>query len=138
MSYLCYLCLFAYSGVQLILCCVFVFVLVFVLCSWCSQFIHTVFILRKHGSIIMTNIAGYINRYKNEQFAWKHIYINFGDCDLNAKICFSLQNRENNPLYATLTTKIFLVRKYLTIKMITYLVAALMSCCMKRMKIPQW
>jgi hypothetical protein len=32
MSYLCYLCLFAYSGVQHILCCVSV-LLVFVLCT---------------------------------------------------------------------------------------------------------
>ena len=29
MSYLCYVCLFAYSGVQHILCCVFVFFLVY-------------------------------------------------------------------------------------------------------------
>ena len=35
-SYLRYLCLFAYSGVQYILCCVFV-LFVFVLCSLCCQ-----------------------------------------------------------------------------------------------------
>ena len=38
MSYLRYLCLFAYSGVQQILCCVFVFVF-FVLCDLCCQFL---------------------------------------------------------------------------------------------------
>ena len=38
MSYLRYLCLFAYSGVQHILCCVFV-LFVFVLCILCCQFL---------------------------------------------------------------------------------------------------
>jgi hypothetical protein len=37
MSYLSYLCLFAYNGDQHILCCVFILV-VFVLCTLCSQF----------------------------------------------------------------------------------------------------
>jgi hypothetical protein len=36
MSYLRYMCLFAYSGVQHILCCVFVF---FVLCTLCCRFL---------------------------------------------------------------------------------------------------
>ena len=38
MSYLRYLCLFAYSGVQHILCCVFALFL-FVLCTLCCQFL---------------------------------------------------------------------------------------------------
>jgi len=38
MSYLCYLCLFEYSGVQHILCCVFV-LFVFDLCMLCCQFL---------------------------------------------------------------------------------------------------
>ena len=37
-SYLCYLCLFAHSGVQHILCCVFV-LFVFVLCTICCHFL---------------------------------------------------------------------------------------------------
>jgi hypothetical protein len=42
MSYLRYLCLFAYSGIQLILCYVFVF-FSFVLCILCCQFLWTVY-----------------------------------------------------------------------------------------------
>jgi len=38
MSYLLYLCLFAHSGVQCILCCVFV-LFAFVLCTLCCQFL---------------------------------------------------------------------------------------------------
>ena len=38
MSYLCYLCLFVYSGVQHILCCVYA-LFVFVLCTKCCQFL---------------------------------------------------------------------------------------------------
>ena len=38
MSYLCYLCVFAYSGVQHILCCVFVFAVI-VLCTLLCQFL---------------------------------------------------------------------------------------------------
>jgi len=38
MSYLRYLCLFAYSGVQHILCCVFV-LLFFIWCTLCCQFL---------------------------------------------------------------------------------------------------
>ena len=38
MTYLLYLCLFAYSGVQHILCCVFV-LFVFVLCTICCQYL---------------------------------------------------------------------------------------------------
>jgi len=41
MSYLCYLCLFAYSGVQHILCCAVV-LFVFVLCALCFQFLRIV------------------------------------------------------------------------------------------------
>ena len=41
MLYLCYLCLFAHSGVQLILCCVFV-LFFFALCTLCFQFLYTV------------------------------------------------------------------------------------------------
>ena len=41
MSYLRYFCLLAYSGVQRILCCVFVF-LVFVLCTLCCKFLEIV------------------------------------------------------------------------------------------------
>jgi hypothetical protein len=42
MFYLHYLCLFAYSGVQLLLCCVFV-LFFFVLCTLCFQFLWIVF-----------------------------------------------------------------------------------------------
>jgi hypothetical protein len=42
MSYLRYLCLFAHSGVQCILCCVFV-LFVFVLCTLCRQFLGIVY-----------------------------------------------------------------------------------------------
>ena len=38
MSYLRYLCLFTYSGVKYILCCVCV-LLIFVLCTLCCQFL---------------------------------------------------------------------------------------------------
>ena len=44
MSYLRYLCLLACSGVQHILCCVFVFFF-FVLCTLCCQFLWVVFVL---------------------------------------------------------------------------------------------
>jgi hypothetical protein len=40
----CYLCLYAYSGVQHILCCIFV-LFVFVLCTLCYQFLWIVFVL---------------------------------------------------------------------------------------------
>ena len=48
MSYFRYLCLFVYSGVQHILCCVFV-LFIFVLCTLCCQFlwiVHLLFTLR--------------------------------------------------------------------------------------------
>jgi len=44
MSYLRYLCLFTYSDVQLILCCVFVSFF-FVLCTLCCQFLYCPFLL---------------------------------------------------------------------------------------------
>jgi len=44
MSYLSYMCLFAHSGVQHILCCVFV-LFVFTLCTLCCQFLWIVYFL---------------------------------------------------------------------------------------------
>ena len=44
MSYLRYLCLFAYNGVQVIVCCNLV-LFVFVLCTLCSQFLWIVLFL---------------------------------------------------------------------------------------------
>jgi len=44
MSYLRYLCMLAHSGVQYILCCIFV-LFVFVLCTLCSQFLWIVHFL---------------------------------------------------------------------------------------------
>ena len=62
MTYLRYLCLFAYSSVQHILCCVFV-VIVFVMCNLCCQFlwiIHFLLLLRYSLTFMkvffMTNI----------------------------------------------------------------------------------
>jgi hypothetical protein len=64
LSYLRYLCLFAYSGVQLILCCALCFCFSFRLVFLMLPIYSYVFILRNHGSILMTNIAGYINDVK--------------------------------------------------------------------------
>jgi len=59
MSYLHYLCLFAHSGVQHILCCVFI-LFVFVLCTLCYQFLYIVhfwFPLRYSLTFIEHNIT---------------------------------------------------------------------------------
>ena len=58
MSNLRYLCLFAYSGVQHILCCVFVLIF-FVLCTLCCQILCTPFSLLLRYSL--TFIYGPIN-----------------------------------------------------------------------------
>ena len=54
MSYLRYLCLFTYSGVQHILCCVFV-LFVFVLCALCCQLLWIVQLF-SNVYLLITNI----------------------------------------------------------------------------------
>ena len=55
MSYLCYLCLFAYSSVQRILC--FVFVLFFfILCTLCCQFVWIILFDCPFGVLLLFRI----------------------------------------------------------------------------------
>jgi hypothetical protein len=59
MSYLSYLCLFAYSGTQHILCCVFA-LFFFVMCTLCYQFlwiVHFLLSLRYSLTFILTTIC---------------------------------------------------------------------------------
>ena len=59
MSYLYYFCLFVYSGVQHIVCCVFVLFL-FVLCTQCCQFLWIVhFLLPLQYSLTFIFIENY-------------------------------------------------------------------------------
>jgi energy-coupling factor transporter transmembrane protein EcfT len=68
MSYLRYVCLFAYNGVQHILCCVFV-LFFFVLCTLCCQFLW----------IVLFWIAPSV--FSNVYFLYKH----FNHVSLNYK-----------------------------------------------------
>ena len=66
MFYLCYLCLFAYSGVQHILCCVFV-LFFFILCTLCCKFLWIFLFLI--APLVFSNVyfiirKCYLRRYK--------------------------------------------------------------------------
>ena len=73
MSYLCYLCWYAYSGIQQILCCsVFCFfffcVIVFILCALIKQFRWTV-----HFSLLLRYSLTFISSEKNDQRRYKFL-----------------------------------------------------------------